>query len=217
MGPAAAAEPATRHTGWCGTADGAVNRAGSGSVSKVSKEADPVRSQTVGQMMTGGALVLLLAACGMGSGGDAGAASTPTGGGASAASTVSVKGGVLVDGKGRALYEADQESGGTLRCTGSCLNVWVPLLVTGKPKAGTGVSGTLGTVDRPGGRHQVTYDGTPVYAFAFDKSPGQVTGDGTKDSFGGQHFTWHAVRPGGGTSPASGGGSGSGGARGYNY
>lgn len=185
---------------------------GNAFVSTMSKEADPVRSPRIGLMVVSGALMLVTAACGTSDGGAAGAASSATGAGGAAASTVAAQGGVLVDGRGRALYEADQEAGGTLRCTDSCLEVWLPLLVKGRPRAGAGVTGTLGTVDRPDGTHQVTYDGIPVYAFSFDKTPGQVTGDGAKDSFGGQQFTWHALRPASGTTPTSGGGSG-----GYNY
>ncbi len=192
-----------------------VNRTSPAFVSTVSKEVDPLRSQRIWQVMVGGALVLGAAACGTNGAGATGAANTSMGSPAAnapTASTVSVKGGVLVDDQGLTLYEANRESAGALRCTGSCLKVWMPLVVTGRPKAGAGVTGTLGTVDRPDGRHQVTYDGIPVYSFAFDKGAGQVAGDGAKDSFGGRRFTWHAVRPAGASSPATGSGAG-----GYNY
>ncbi len=51
---------------------------------------------------------------------------------------------------------------------------------------------------RPDGAEQVTLDGAPLYAFAED-SPGQVTGDGVQDSFGGKAFTWHVIAAGAGT------------------
>jgi hypothetical protein len=36
-------------------------------------------------------------------------------------------------------------------------------------------------------------------SFKLDK-PGRVSGDGFKDAFGGQKFTWHVVRPAGAAS-----------------
>ena len=112
--------------------------------------------------------------------------------------TVSVKsisghGKVLVDAKGRALYRSDQERKGMVLCTGACLNFWQPLTVSGTPK-GKSLSGKLGVVKRPDGRRQVTYQGRLLYAFTLD-SPGKVTGDGFKDAFGGQKFTWHVAHP----------------------
>ena len=51
------------------------------------------------------------------------------------------------------------------------------------------VQGKLSVVDRPDGTSQVTFNGMPLYSFVQD-SPGQVTGDGVSDSFGGTDFTW---------------------------
>jgi hypothetical protein len=48
----------------------------------------------------------------------------------------------------------------------------------------------------------VTYNGRLLYSFKLDK-PGKVTGDGLKDAFGGQKFTWHVAHPTGATSAAS--------------
>jgi predicted lipoprotein with Yx(FWY)xxD motif len=103
---------------------------------------------------------------------------------------------VLVDAKGRALYKNDQERGGMVLCTGACLSFWKPLIVSGTPKKGSSLPGTLAVVRRPDGRRQVTYNGKLLYAFTLDKL-GKVTGDGFKDAFGGQKFTWHVARPAG--------------------
>jgi len=116
----------------------------------------------------------------------------------SSAVTVSVKrigsaGKVLVDSKGRALYRSDQERRGMVLCTGACLSFWQPLTVSGTPK-GKSLPGKLGVVKRPDGRRQVTYDGRLLYSFKLD-APGKVTGDGFKDAFGGQKFTWHVAHP----------------------
>ena len=105
-------------------------------------------------------------------------------------------------------------------CTSGCTAFWKPLTVTGStsPTAASSVDGSLGTVARPDGSHQITFDGAPLYRFSGDSGPGHVSGDGFADSFGGQHFTWHVARPGGATqapSTPSGGGTGYYGGSGY--
>ncbi len=127
-------------------------------------------------------------------------AATRSGGTSSrSAATVSVKrigsaGTVLVDSKGRALYTNDQERRGMVLCTGACLAFWKPLTVAGAPKPASSLPGQLGVRKRPDGRKQVTYGGKLLYTFTLDKR-GSVTGDGFKDAFGGQRFTWHVARP----------------------
>jgi hypothetical protein len=67
---------------------------------------------------------------------------------------------------------------------------------------------------------QATYNGAPLYTFTQDQ-PGEVTGDGFKDAFGGQSFTWHVVSVGNSGGTSNGGSSGStsssGGGSGYSY
>jgi predicted lipoprotein with Yx(FWY)xxD motif len=142
------------------------------------------------------ALLLAAAACGgSNDSGGTGSRNQNTGGTVSAKNIAGV-GSVLVDSSGKALYFAEQETDGTIRCTKDCLDVWLPLTVPDgqTPKAGSGVSGTLGTVTRPdGGGTQVTLDGKPLYRFSFDKSPDKVTGEGAKDTFGGTDFVWHVA------------------------
>jgi predicted lipoprotein with Yx(FWY)xxD motif len=141
------------------------------------------------------ALALVATACG-GSSGGAAPGSTVSG----TTAMVSVKqvdgmGKVLVDSKGMALYSPEQESGGEVLCTGSCTSIWVPLTLSGsgKPTGTSDVQAKLGTVDRPDGATQVTYEGKPLYTFVEDTSPGQVTGNGFHDQFGGQQFTWEVA------------------------
>jgi predicted lipoprotein with Yx(FWY)xxD motif len=132
------------------------------------------------------------------SGGSSGAAR-------SGAATVAMKqiaghGKVLVDAKGRALYHSDQEKNGMVLCTGVCLSFWQPLTVSGTPTKSGSLAGKLATVKRPDGHgRQVTYNGRLLYSFKLDKS-GKVSGDGFKDAFGGQKFTWHAAHPAGAAS-----------------
>src|SRR4051812_48026352 len=127
------------------------------------------------------------------------AATDGSGGGVqSVGGTVSVKqisgaGKVLVDSKGRALYRSDQERNGMVLCTGACLSFWQPLTVSGTPK-GSSLPGKLAVVKRPDGGRQVTYNGKLLYSFKLDKA-GKLSGDGFKDAFSGQQFTWHVARP----------------------
>jgi predicted lipoprotein with Yx(FWY)xxD motif len=112
-----------------------------------------------------------------------------------AAPTVSMKGGVLVDARGAALYTPDQERSGKVRCVGECLTFWLPLKPgSGTPTAAGGVTGKLGVISRDDGSKQVTLDGRPLYRFSEDPAPGKVTGDGFEDDFAGTHFTWHALK-----------------------
>jgi predicted lipoprotein with Yx(FWY)xxD motif len=127
---------------------------------------------------------------------------------------------VLVDSSGHTLYTSEQEESGKIVCASSdCEAIWTPLTVQKgeQPTGPSDVAGKLGTVKRPDGSIQVTYKGGPLYTFTFDHSAGQVNGNGTKDSFDGTNFVWHAatatgaaVAPGGGSSSPddSGGGYG---------
>ena len=120
-------------------------------------------------------------------------------------SDVNGVGDVLVDRKGDALYMSEQEASGMVLCTDGCTQFWQPLTVTGSagPTGSTSVDGTLGTIERPDGARQITFDGTPLYRFSEDSGPGNVSGDGFADSFDGQQFTWHVARPGGATEAPS--------------
>jgi predicted lipoprotein with Yx(FWY)xxD motif len=113
-------------------------------------------------------------------------------GGSTPSATVSLSDGVLVDSEGAALYTSEQEANGEVLCTAACAEIWLPLTAS-NPTAGSDVTGRLGVVKRPDGSRQVTYDGKPVYRFAEDGGPGDVTGDGLSDSFDGQRFTWHVI------------------------
>ncbi|HEX5301430.1 MAG TPA: hypothetical protein VFW50_31020, partial [Streptosporangiaceae bacterium] len=113
------------------------------------------------------ALALTVSACGS-SGGSSSATSTPAAGTSSSAaapaaggSTVSqtTVGGqqVLTDSKGMVLYWFAIDTPATSKCEGSCLTFWP--VVAGPVTAGSGVTGTLGTITRSDGSKQATYDG----------------------------------------------------------
>jgi predicted lipoprotein with Yx(FWY)xxD motif len=145
----------------------------------------------------------VLSACGGSSSNQAGS------GGGSPTDTVSLAsvsgvGKVLVNAHGFALYSPVQEKSGTIRCTGGCTSIWVPLTTKGAPSAPAGVQ--LGTVMRPDGKTQVTFKGKPLYTFAEDTSPKSVSGNGVSDNFGGKSFTWHVASPGKTSTTVSSGG-----------
>jgi predicted lipoprotein with Yx(FWY)xxD motif len=148
----------------------------------------------------GAALLLAIAGCG----GDSSAEDSSAAAAGSARTTVSVEaidgvGDVLVDSDGAALYTADQEADGKVRCTGSCAEIWIPLTVSGsgRPTASDDAPGELGVAKRPGGERQVSYDGKPLYSFADDTMAGEVTGEGLSDTFDGRLFSWRVVKTGG--------------------
>jgi len=60
-------------------------------------------------------------------------------------------------------------------CNGSCAGYWPP--VTGHPAAGPGVNGRIGTIKRPDGSAQATYNGHPLYTYIGDSAPGQARGN----------------------------------------
>lgn len=132
-------------------------------------------------------------AAGCASGGPAAApVATPTAGRPTA--TVLVRrtalGSVLVDAAGRTLYLLTADRPGHRSCAGPCLYVWPPVLVSGRPIAGPGVSAHLGTLAVSGGR-QLTVNGYPAYTYGADSSPGQTNGQGVA-TYGG---IWWVFRP----------------------
>lgn len=117
---------------------------------------------------------------------------------------------VLTDSKGFTLYWFVPDTSTTSKCTSSeCVKFWPP--VVGPVTAGSGVTGTLGTISRPDGSTQATWNGHPLYTFKGDTAPGQANGNGQNVNGG----VWHEVTPSGAPAPASSSGGGGGGGYGY--
>jgi predicted lipoprotein with Yx(FWY)xxD motif len=87
---------------------------------------------------------------------------------------------IVVDAKGISLYffTKDVKDSGTSACTGGCLTAWRPALTTAATPSAEGVTGPLGTITTPDGAKQLTLNGLPLYYYAKDKKPGDVTGQG---------------------------------------
>jgi predicted lipoprotein with Yx(FWY)xxD motif len=94
---------------------------------------------------------------------------------------------VLTDDEGYTLYWFGPDSATKSACLGSCARSWLP--VTGPATWGSGVTGTIGAIVRPGGALQATYNGHPLYTTTADTGPGQTKGNGVW-SHGGE---WHEV------------------------
>ena len=96
---------------------------------------------------------------------------------------------VLTSANGLTLYRFAPDSPTASTCTGSCAAYWPPVI--GTPTAGPGVTTSkLGTIKRPGGSTQATYDGHPLYTYIGDDAPGQARGN--KIDLNGGY--WYEVR-----------------------
>ena len=82
---------------------------------------------------------------------------------------------VLTNADGLTLYWFAPDTSTSSKCFGACATYWPP--VSGSPAAGPGVTGKLGTIKRPGGGLQATYNGHPLYTYIGDRGPGQANGN----------------------------------------
>jgi len=172
------------------------------------------------------ALALAVSACASSSNSSAASGSTPAAASstpAAAASSAAAAGSggttisertiggqqVLTNAQGLTLYWFAPDTSTTSKCTGSCATYWPP--VKGPATAGSGVTGTLGTITRSDGTTQATYDGHPLYTYAADTAPGQAKGNGLNVSGG----LWYEMTVSGATPAAKTGSGGGGGGYGY--
>jgi predicted lipoprotein with Yx(FWY)xxD motif len=86
----------------------------------------------------------------------------------------------LVDGSGMTLYfrTNDIRSNGTSTCTGTCVQIW-PVFYSSNLVLPPGLSSSSFTVVmRADGKQQIDYNGSPLYYYASDGTPGDVLGQG---------------------------------------
>ena len=98
---------------------------------------------------------------------------------------VMASGDLLTGTNGMTLYTFDKDVAGSGKstCNGPCATLWPPAAVAADAKA----EGDLSIVTRDDGSKQWAYKGKPVYTYAADKKPGDVTGDNFKD-------VWHVIK-----------------------
>ncbi|MGK5737891.1 hypothetical protein [Micromonospora sp. URMC 103] len=104
---------------------------------------------------------------------------------------------VVLDGQGFTLYRFDNDEAAPSRstCVEGCLMRWLPVLVSEKITFANLDPAKLGAAPRPDGTQQVTVGGWPVYRFAEDQVPGQISGQGVDGA-------WFVVAPDGGKAAA---------------
>ncbi|MCO6383965.1 hypothetical protein [Oceanicola sp. 502str15] len=90
----------------------------------------------------------------------------------------------LTDANGMTLYTFDKDASGPSVCYDACADSWPPLVVD----AGMALPEGYALSERKDGAVQVTWNGEPLYFWAGDSEPGDMTGDGV----GG---VWHVARP----------------------
>jgi predicted lipoprotein with Yx(FWY)xxD motif len=123
-----------------------------------------------------------------------GLADPARGGAATVRVSQSKLGRILVNRRGRSLYLFEKDKRGRSSCYGACATYWPPLIVSGKPRAGTGAKASLlGRTKRRDGRWQVTYKRHPLYTYVGDTKKAQTNGEGL-DDFGAE---WDLVSPSG--------------------
>ena len=90
----------------------------------------------------------------------------------------------ITDGAGMTLYTFDKDSDGLSNCYDACAANWPPL--AGAP--GMALPEGFAVIARRDGISQIAYKGMPLYGWAGDASPGDMTGDGVNG-------VWHTARP----------------------
>lgn len=108
-------------------------------------------------------------------------ASVPVTGAATIKVTLSnTHGPILTDANGVAVYlfKKDTQNGTASACTEQdCTSNWTPVTTQGAPVAGEGaLQNLLGTITRPDGTMQVTYNGWPLYYYTKDTGSGSTSG-----------------------------------------
>jgi predicted lipoprotein with Yx(FWY)xxD motif len=106
---------------------------------------------------------------------------------ASAFAQTTDSGGLLRDKTGKTLYTFDKDAANESRCFDGCATAWPPFMAA----EGAQAKDKLTLVARKGGGMQWALEGKPLYYFAGDAKPGDVSGDGS----GG---VWHVIKAGAG-------------------
>jgi predicted lipoprotein with Yx(FWY)xxD motif len=92
--------------------------------------------------------------------------------------------GVMTGTNGMTLYTFDKDAAGSAKsvCNGPCATNWPPFAATTSDQPG----GDWSVVTRDDGSKQWAWSGKPLYYYAKDQKPGDVTGNGFNN-------VWHSV------------------------
>jgi predicted lipoprotein with Yx(FWY)xxD motif len=132
-----------------------------------------------------GLTVIALVLLGIAAAGAGGPGPATAGGGLKTTQIASTT--VVTNSKGFTLYWFAPDTAAKSNCNGSCAVYWPP--VKGPATAGPGVTGRVGTITRPDGSAQATYNGHPLYTYVGDTAPGQAHGNALNLNGG----LWHEV------------------------
>lgn len=96
------------------------------------------------------------------------------------------KGSYLTDFQGATLYTYDKDTSGVSNCSGQCATAW-PVYTSGAT-AEKVLPTNISVITRSDGSKQFAWKGMPLYYYAGDQKPGDITGDGVGE-------VWHIVKP----------------------
>ena len=97
--------------------------------------------------------------------------------------TTEVRLSILTNDQGLTVYTYDKDTAGVSNCYNGCARAWPPVLApSGDLRA------PLSAITRKDGSRQIAYKGQPLYLYAEDSAPGDITGDGVGN-------VWHVVHP----------------------
>lgn len=96
------------------------------------------------------------------------------------------KGSYMTDFAGITLYTYDKDTVGVSNCINGCAAVWPPY--TSGATAEKNLPTNITVITRSDGSKQFAWKGKPLYYYASDTKPGEMTGDG----IGG---VWHIILP----------------------
>lgn len=92
---------------------------------------------------------------------------------------------VLANTLGGTLYVFDVDQGkATPACAGACAEIWPPYLLSDAEMKE--IAAPYGAIHRASAQNQLTFNGRPVYTYAFDRKSGDDLGNGLGN-------VWHVI------------------------
>ena len=101
--------------------------------------------------------------------------------------------GYLTDSNGMTLYYFTKDANGQSACYGGCANAWPVYYAPTVTIPASLDAEDFGTITRTDGTKQTTYYGWPLYYWAKDKKPGDMTGEGVGKAWYVLKAPWYSV------------------------